>query len=67
MPRDKKIYWNRAVFLEPETLNFWFDFIDCDEQADLVKFSIMSTSFPDLLSLLLALANINNKSSFEIK
>ena len=37
---DKKIYWNRAVFLEPETLNFWFDFIDCDEQADLVKFSI---------------------------
>lgn len=37
---DEKIYWNRAVFLEPETLNFWFDFIDCDEQADLVKFSI---------------------------
>ena len=37
---DKKIYWNRAVFLEPETLNFWFDFIDCDEYADLVKFSI---------------------------
>lgn len=39
-PGDKKIYWNRAVFLEPETLNFWFDFIDCNEQADLVKFSI---------------------------
>lgn len=37
---DKKIYWNRAVFLESETLNFWFDFIDCDEYADLVKFSI---------------------------
>lgn len=39
-PGDKKIYWNRAVFLESETLNFWFDFIDCDEYADLVKFSI---------------------------
>lgn len=37
---NEKIYWNRAVFLEPETLNFWFDFIDCNEQADLVKFSI---------------------------
>ena len=37
---DNKIYWNRAVFLEPETLNFWFDFIDCDEYSDLVKFSI---------------------------
>lgn len=37
---DEKLYWNRAVYLEPETLDFWFDFIDCDEYADLVKFSI---------------------------
>ena len=31
-------YWNKAVSEAPETLNFWFDFIDTDSELD--KFSV---------------------------
>ena len=35
-----RLYWNKAVFEEPETLNFWFDFLDSEGTTDLGQFSI---------------------------
>ena len=35
---DSKLYWSREVFTSPETLNFWFDFLD--SQSDLAQFSV---------------------------
>lgn len=38
---DKSVkYWNKKVFSDPETLIFWFDFIDADKNSELSKFSI---------------------------
>ena len=34
----KETYWNRNVSEAPETLNFWFDFLDTD--GDLAKYSV---------------------------
>ena len=36
----RRLYWNRAVFEAPETLNFWFDFLDSD--TELAAFSVKS-------------------------
>ncbi len=38
--KGKRLYWNRAVFESPETLNFWFDFLDSD--TELASFSVKS-------------------------
>ena len=35
---DKNLYWNYAVQNEPETLNFWFDFMDFE--GELEQFSV---------------------------
>lgn len=35
-----RLYWNKAVFEEPETLNFWFDFLDSEGTTNLGQFSI---------------------------
>lgn len=32
--------WNKQVIESPETLNFWFDFLEADESTDLVKYSV---------------------------
>lgn len=32
--------WNTQVLDSPETLNFWIDFLEADEESDLVKYSI---------------------------
>ena len=32
--------WNIQVIESPETLNFWFDFLEADEDTDLVKYSV---------------------------
>ena len=34
-----KKYWNRAVYEYPETINFWFDFLD-SERGELAQFSV---------------------------
>ena len=31
-PGDTRLYWNSDVFLHPEVLNFWFDFLDDDTE-----------------------------------
>lgn len=36
--KGRRLYWNRAVFESPETLNFWFDFLDSD--TELASFSV---------------------------
>lgn len=36
---NAKKYWNRAVYESPETINFWFDFLD-SERGDLAQFSV---------------------------
>lgn len=35
---SNKLYWNKAVFESPETLNFWIDFLDSN--LELSKFSV---------------------------
>lgn len=35
---SNKLYWNKAVFEAPETLNFWIDFLDSN--LELSKFSV---------------------------
>ncbi len=35
---SEKLYWNRAVYERPETLNFWFDFLDQD--GELSQFNV---------------------------
>ena len=40
LDKGRKLYWNRAVFESPETLNFWFDFLDSD--TELASFSVKS-------------------------
>ena len=35
----KTLYWNRAIFNDPSSLIFWFDFID-SKQNDLGKYSV---------------------------
>ena len=37
---DKFLYWNKAVYQNPETLNFWFDFLD--EDGELNQFNVQS-------------------------
>lgn len=32
--------WNTQVIDSPATLNFWFDFLDADEDSDLAKYSV---------------------------
>ena len=34
---DERLYWNKAVFESPETLNFWLEFLD---SGDLVNFNV---------------------------
>ena len=36
--REKRLYWNTAVFEAPETLNFWIEFLDSG--TELAQFSI---------------------------
>ena len=35
---DDRKYWNKKVFESPETLNFWFDFLDSD--SELAQFAV---------------------------
>lgn len=35
---EKLMYWNKSVFLEPDRLNFWFDFLDTE--GELQQFSV---------------------------
>lgn len=35
---DIKLFWNKMVFESPETLNFWFEFLD--SQSELAQFSV---------------------------
>lgn len=38
-PKDSdKLYWAKAVYETPESLNFWFDFLD--SEGDLAQFSV---------------------------
>ena len=37
---DAKKYWNKAVYEHPETLNFWFDFLDTN--GELKQFGVKS-------------------------
>jgi hypothetical protein len=37
---SNKKYWNKNVFERPETLNFWFDFLDTE--GELTHFSVKS-------------------------
>jgi hypothetical protein len=32
------MYWNKSVFLEPDRLNFWFDFLDTE--GELQQFNV---------------------------
>ena len=38
--QDQNDGWNRDVINSPETLNFWFDFLDPDKEADVAKYSV---------------------------
>lgn len=38
--QDENDGWNVQVIEEPSTINFWFDFLDADEDADLSKYSV---------------------------
>lgn len=33
-------YWNKAIHTDPNSLNFWFDFLDPGEGAELSKYSV---------------------------
>jgi hypothetical protein len=34
--------WSKSIVYTPELLNFWFDFLDLDESAELEKYSVSS-------------------------
>ena len=38
--QDQNDGWNQDVINSPETLNFWFDFLDPDKEADVAKYSV---------------------------
>ena len=35
-----RLYWNKTVFEDPESLNFWFDFLDSEGTTDLGQLSV---------------------------
>lgn len=40
---NSKLYgWSKSIIYTPELLNFWFDFLDLDEGAELKKYSVSS-------------------------
>jgi hypothetical protein len=37
---SKDKYWNKKIHTDPYSLNFWFDFLDVGEGAELSKYSV---------------------------
>ena len=38
--QDENDGWNVEILDSPETLNFWFDFLEADKSSDLVRYSV---------------------------
>ena len=45
---EKRAYWNKKIYEEPETLDFWFDFLDTE--GELSKFSVKNIGAREKIS-----------------